>query len=334
MNAIKRAIREISVGQPAVAGNLAVFPLLNEKIEPPTYLTLPEALRAGAAHITEVSESGHVPRLMFVNKGDVPVLLLDGEELVGCKQNRTLNLTILAPAHSELGIPVSCVEQGRWRFESSHFESSNRSMFAELRAAKVAQVSASLDACCQPVSDQGAIWEGIARKSERMGSDSASCAMGGIYRNREALVEDYVRMIRSAHDQVGAVFAINGRVTGLELFDASSTYDKYLEKIASGYALDAIDHFTTVHAAATRSAVEEFLARVAAAVERRFDSVGLGEDVRLTAPGLAAAGLEAENRVVHLCAFDVSRSTQEQRQSRDRRHRGTTPVHGYPPAVE
>jgi hypothetical protein len=45
-----------------------------------------------------VSEGGSVPHLLFINDAMRPVLLLDGEELVGAKQNRVLNLTVLAAA--------------------------------------------------------------------------------------------------------------------------------------------------------------------------------------------------------------------------------------------
>jgi hypothetical protein len=37
------------------------------------------------------------------------VLILDGEELVGTKQNRIVNTTILVAAGCEIVIPVSCV---------------------------------------------------------------------------------------------------------------------------------------------------------------------------------------------------------------------------------
>ena len=45
--------------------------------------------------------------------GTQPVLLLDGDEPVGAKQNRVLNLTILAPPMAEIRIPVVCIEQAR-----------------------------------------------------------------------------------------------------------------------------------------------------------------------------------------------------------------------------
>src|SRR4030095_6194069 len=94
--------------------------------------------------ITESSETGQVPELKVVNRGDSAVLLLDGEELLGAKENRGLNLTILAPAHHSSTIPVSCVESGRWRRVSKQFASAPRAHFAEGRAAKMSQVTSSL----------------------------------------------------------------------------------------------------------------------------------------------------------------------------------------------
>ena len=104
------------------------------------------ALARGWVTVTEVGEGGHVPELKVVNRGDVAVLLLDGEELVGAKQNRVLNLTILVPPQHTATIPVSCVESGRWRHVSHQFGSASRTQFAEGRAAKMRQVTSSLEA--------------------------------------------------------------------------------------------------------------------------------------------------------------------------------------------
>ncbi|MGH8953160.1 MAG: ARPP-1 family domain-containing protein, partial [Acidimicrobiia bacterium] len=50
---------------------------------------------AASAHITEATEAGTVPFLQVTNNADHPLLLLDGEELLGAKQNRILNTTVL-----------------------------------------------------------------------------------------------------------------------------------------------------------------------------------------------------------------------------------------------
>ena len=45
--------------------------------------------------VEEVSEGGSVPDLLVDNKGAARVLFLEGEELIGAKQNRMTNRSIL-----------------------------------------------------------------------------------------------------------------------------------------------------------------------------------------------------------------------------------------------
>ena len=76
-------------GEPVTHGALAVIPLLAPHLDDPDWLTLEEA--GERARVTEVSEAGSVPFLKVANGADQPLLLLDGEELIGAKQNRILN---------------------------------------------------------------------------------------------------------------------------------------------------------------------------------------------------------------------------------------------------
>ena len=87
------------------------------------YCLAADAIAAGVFTVTEMSQGGAVPLLTVVSEATRMVLLLDGEELVGAKQNRILNTSVLVPAKSKIIIPVSCVEQGRWRHVSPDFKS-------------------------------------------------------------------------------------------------------------------------------------------------------------------------------------------------------------------
>src|SRR5512142_1947912 len=129
--------QSLEIAPPVVAGNLTMYPLLAEHETPPAYTTLDEALAAGFVKVTEVSDAGSVPELTIVNDGPTPVLLLDGEELVGAKQNRIVNLTILVPPQSRLPLPVSCVEAGRWAHRSRSFAAAGRTHYASGRAMKM-----------------------------------------------------------------------------------------------------------------------------------------------------------------------------------------------------
>jgi len=83
MDANIAALDQLELGSPITAANLTMFPLLLREESAPGYLTLDEALAAGLASVTEVSESGSVPELLVKNGAAKPVLILDGEELVG-----------------------------------------------------------------------------------------------------------------------------------------------------------------------------------------------------------------------------------------------------------
>ena len=134
----------IKFGEIQTHKHVAVVPLLSGNGSGPAYLTMKEAIESSLLTVTEVSEGGHVPELKVINRGDKPVLLIDGEELVGAKQNRVLNTTILLKEKSETVIPVSCTEHGRWSYKSGHFEESAYMMSANLRNIKNISVSCSL----------------------------------------------------------------------------------------------------------------------------------------------------------------------------------------------
>src|SRR6267143_2074962 len=104
----------IRLGSPQTAGRLTLFPVFCDGpgLE---YVTLAEAQKDGTAEITEVDARGAVSSLRVTTSAKLPVLIIDGEVLIGLKQNRVLNTTILVPGEAKLEIPVSCVEAGRWR---------------------------------------------------------------------------------------------------------------------------------------------------------------------------------------------------------------------------
>src|SRR5437762_2180611 len=103
-------LSRVTLGAPQQFRNLVIMPVFGANGHGPEYLTLKEALAANSVTLSEVSHGGHVPQLKVVNAGASPVLLLDGEELLGARQNRVLNTSILLKQSSETIIPVSCTE--------------------------------------------------------------------------------------------------------------------------------------------------------------------------------------------------------------------------------
>ena len=260
--------------------------------------------RKNLARVSEVSEGGSVPHLLFSNRGGQAVFLLDGEELVGAKQNRILNITVLAPAGKDTVIPVSCVESGRWQRTRDDFTSAPRAQFSMSRAKKAAQVSESLSFSMGAQSDQGQVWDDISGKLGSMRSHSATSAVEQVYQDHEEKLAQFVAHLGCVDGQVGAVFSIKGRVTGLEFFDAAETCRLLMPKIIRSYALDAIDPGYRGHRASGVGSPAEVIARLSASEYSTHKAVGEGEDLRFdSTPAMAGGALFARGRVVHLCAF-------------------------------
>jgi hypothetical protein len=181
MQVISKTLDRLTLGDPTTFEGLSLYPLYTGKAWQPDYITLDEALEHGFARVTEVSEGGSVPDLQFENLGEHRVLLVDGDELIGAKQNRVVNLTLLVAGQTTLQIPVSCVEHGRWSYRSREFSSAKRNMYAGARAAKMEQVTVRLKRVGERYSDQSEVWDNIAECSASLNVDSATDAMADIY---------------------------------------------------------------------------------------------------------------------------------------------------------
>ncbi len=166
MEAIQMFLDKVKLGGKQSHLNMTLFPLLAPDAGTPDYLILEEALGQGVVDVTEVSQGGSVSDLKLITKSDHKLLVVDGEELVGAKQNRIVNATFLIAGQTEITIPVSCVEQGRWSYRSQKFGSGEKVMSANLRLKNQIAVAMNLKEGIGYRSDQGMIWDELALKSE------------------------------------------------------------------------------------------------------------------------------------------------------------------------
>src|SRR6266702_7617355 len=135
MTILTSTTTSISLGQPMSFAGLALIPLYATEEPRLEYIGLDEAVAHGLA-VTEVSDAGAVGTLFVSNPLDVNVLLYDGEELVGAKQNRILDRPVLVQAQSKTPVPVTCVERGRWDYRSERFTPAPRAAYPSLRRAR------------------------------------------------------------------------------------------------------------------------------------------------------------------------------------------------------
>lgn len=304
---VKEFLSQIKVGAKQTHKNMTLYCLLCAHEASVDFLTLDEALDNGSLVITEVSEGGHVPELKVVNKSDQKVLLLDGEELVGAKQNRVLNVTVLIAPQSETMIPVSCVEQGRWSYRSHEFGSARRAMNADLKRKKSQSVRDSLRAFGSFTSAQGMVWEEIDAKFARMeASPSPTMALSDLHERHQDLTDDFLKAFHPVDKQIGMVVFIDGEVAGAELLGRFETFTKAHSKLVHSYVMDALETAKHTEKASIRGlkakATNMLGSAAKAAVEKR-QSVALGKDVRVESNQVVGAGLEFEGQVLQMSIF-------------------------------
>jgi hypothetical protein len=304
MEEIRSFLDTVKVGPSQSHQNLSIFPLMGPDAGPPDFLTLEEALTGGSVRISEVSESGHVPELRLVNDSPKAVLVVDGEELVGAKQNRIVNATFLIGGHATVVIPVSCVEEGRWSYRSPVFDSGEKVMHASLRRDHQKAVAERLADGRGYESDQGMIWRALSSKAARMSVHSRTGAMADLFQASRDRLDDFIGAFRLVDCQLGAAFGLNGQVVGLECFLHQATFQKFFHKLVKSYALDALDFQAPEgHPIHAEEDPRAFVEAVKAAEARVYPAIGLGRSVRFEGAGVFGAALVHEGKVLHLNAF-------------------------------
>lgn len=294
-------ISGMELGKVQEFGGMSVIPLYTAG-DSHDYLTLREAMESNLITITELDQQGIVPELKVINQADIPVLILDGEEVKGAKQNRVLNITILLKEKSETVIPVSCTEQGRWRYTSPEFQDSGVVAAHRIRRSNLETVCHSLRVSGEYRSDQRAVWNAIEELSDEAQVKSKTRAMRDVYQDRMQDLNEYLESFPKTPGQKGLVVVIDDEVVGMDMVSSSQAYSLLHEKLVKSYSMEAIlregDSLEEVS-----ELVESFLDDVKDSTEEKHPSVGYGVDYRFESPHSVGSSLVYQDQVVHAAFF-------------------------------
>ena len=304
------------IGDRCTSGGLTVFPVFSGNggaaaasgEAPVDYMLLSTAVEKGFARVTELHESGNVPVIVIENDGKLPLLGIQGEEYVGAKQNRTLNISVLAgPGRTE--IPVTCVERGRWSSGGGKFSPGDYEPVA-MRMMKSEQIGRTRrsvkDKLARYFADQGMVWHAVDEESARHDVHSPSSAMSDVYNSKKVSdsVDDIVGGIELPAGATGAVVAIGGRVCAADLFEHSDVFESMWPRILRSYAFSSLSASRKGTPPAAEAA-HSFLLRPGELTWSATPSVGFGEDVRWEDDSTTAAALVWEDRILHAAVFEM-----------------------------
>lgn len=279
-------------GTPQQFESLWLVPLFAAGEPRTEYVGLDEAVANGLV-VREVDEHGDVNSVLVDNPLALPVLLYEGQELVGAKQNRILDTTTLVAPKTRTVVAVSCVERGRWASRSREFDPAPRAAYPDLRHAKHEGAA------------QGEVWQSVAAKALRLDAHSPTEAAAELYVSRSAPLEKFIAALPRQDGQCGAVACIAGRVTCLDWVSRSDAWASLHAKLVRGYALDAIER--------PRPAPfpSKALARLALALDRAQRVAApaiIGEVRRIDGPRVVGTEVAVDGELVALTAFPRERA--------------------------
>jgi hypothetical protein len=290
----------LRLGSPLTAGGLTLVPIFRAGPEL-EYITLAEAQKQQSAQVTELDHGGAVSALAVENTSGVPVLMIDGEIVIGLKQNRVLNITILVPPKTTLKVPVACVEAGRWRRTIGKARRADYSLSPRIRATKRRSVIQAARAFGKFTADQQAVWEEVAADLGSLGVLSETMAYSDIEKQRGSEIEDRLSQFQPATGQSGVLALVGGQPVALDLFDRPSTLTELWQGLVGSYVAESLlvkasDTSVDVEAAA------EWIRRAGIGEASCHQAVGLGETVSISGTDHEASALVVDGVAVHIAA--------------------------------
>lgn len=306
---------EVSTGKLLSDGALEIVPLFRRQASKLEYQTLDRAVQSSDVEITEVSSTGRVPTLLIVNHGNFLVFIPDGSTLTGSKQNRVVNTSVLLPAKSTTEIPVSCVEQGRWRSVAPR---SAPTGFGDkdMRRLMCKGTTESLKSSGRVQVDQSAVWDHVSETMHSTRTQSASCDYEAALAQVEQMATPARAPIELPKDACGVALVVNGGIEAVDLFDKPSTLAEVWPRLERGYRMTS---YRSAAAPRGKGRAEDLLTAAAKGDVETFASIGVGQNLRFTAKEAVAAALVYEETPVHVSVFAETVAESSPRTQRDRK---------------
>jgi hypothetical protein len=289
-----------AIGHPITRRGISFFPVYLSQA--PSLIVTGEV--AGLS-ITERLDAS-VPTLVVTNTSGRWVLVPAGTVVTGGRQNRTLNVSVLAPANTTIEVPVSCVEAGRWAGDGDF---GNRRMFASRRVRRTTQTTFVNNLReGRRGADQSAVWDAVSAELQRHSVHSQSNNYGDL----ESVLDADARLAAAVEElvgkgplpgQVGVVVCHGSRVVSGDLFATPDMLACHWEALVRSAMLEASDRPRSVPSA---TKVLRFLRSFTTAKAVVTPGVGAGREHHVNTNRIAGQALVLDDVVVHASMFAVA----------------------------
>jgi len=146
------------------------------------------------------------------------------------------------------------------------------------------------------------VWHAVDLRLAGHGVESPSGSLHDLYEHERGALLTIAGGVAHREGQLGALAAMSGRPQVLDLVSRPEVFASLLPRLAQGYALDALSLEGGIP---DRAACESFLRSAREAPRAKLPTPGLGHGIAVAGRELIDSGLEHEDELVQLSAFDA-----------------------------
>ena len=227
---VSERLRGLRLGATISLEPFDVTPLLGSENGARDYRLLHESLADLAIQEMAI---GQVNRIAAFNRGERPVLILEGQTVKGAKQNRMLVTTVMVAAQFQVELDVGCVEHGRWSIRYGAFEGPSMSASPTLRAHTVREAKYTGKV------DQGRLWGDVSLFMLKKNVQSPTGDYLTLLERQRGEVEERARKLEPVPGQIGTLVLERGRLVALELMGHADAWRSVAQRLVASYLLEA-----------------------------------------------------------------------------------------------
>lgn len=300
---ISNLLNQIELGEPQYYHSLTIVPVIAKLITNNLdFLTLEQALEKNLIEIAEL-EGGSVPQVKIKSLADKPIYIMGGEVLTGCKQDRMVGKDILIkPNNKQVIVPVFCVEQSRWTYQSDRFYSKENAATSNLRA----------EAQNDDGTAQGEIWNKVYKMNEKMGVNTDTNAYQDAYEEEEVMKQikqyeaELINMPRKYANIVGVLVAVGDKIISMDIFANAHFFKGLWPKLLKSSIFYTL--YAEEESSFKKKDAELFLDKIINKTYTERAAVDLGRELSLLDEEINVNALIYQNAIVHLAAFPYEES--------------------------
>lgn len=302
---------------------LSVVQLLTAQQNSIDYISGPAAIKEDLIQVKEVSESGSVNNLFVFNLSNKYVFFMDGDILMGAKQNRVLNTSVLLAPNSKTTLPVSCVEQGRWSKISDKFDNTDNIIPLKIRAGKSRAVRDNLAGSGQHMADQGEVWHEVENYQMSFKINSPTMNLNEVYDKNKESFDAFIKNFQLNQDANGLAIFNDKKLLNIDVFNRTDIYQEYFPKILRSAAMeisqlkDKQNDVTEAEAVFKTVSLFDTIEKIE---YTEHPGVGAGKEKRFDTDDLTGFELIFKNNLIHLTALNIEKR-KDKGSDGNRRHR-------------